>query len=203
MYALLEGACQLLEISRDDVDGTLHQAGAGVTTIVLFDVVPGGAGHVGRIAHDLHAVLVEALRKVQNCECGKETSCYRCLRVFRNERFHEELSRGAAGDLLGRLLGIRPDAVTLSRYAASKLSATGVPGERMLLTEAPFEVFQRVQPGQVDLYAGRLCLVDTPSGRLLGTFEFSEGTERFALRTADGHVVAGPVVDLRLVAAAV
>jgi hypothetical protein len=52
MYALLEGACKLLEISRDDVDGTLHQAGAGVTTIVLFDVVPGGAGHVGRIAQN-------------------------------------------------------------------------------------------------------------------------------------------------------
>ena len=61
MYALLEGASRL-GIKRDEIDGTLHrsQAGAG-PSMVLYDTVPGGAGHARRIRDSLAAVIDPAL----------------------------------------------------------------------------------------------------------------------------------------------
>ncbi len=101
LYAIVEGAAQALEISRDDIDGTLFRTTSGRTSLMLYDTVPGGAGHVRTISDGLDVVLDAAWRRVQDCECGSETSCYRCLRVFRNERLHDQLRRGAAADVLG------------------------------------------------------------------------------------------------------
>jgi superfamily II DNA or RNA helicase len=100
LYALLEGAAERLEISRDDLDGTLSLQSNGATSLVLFDTVPAGAGGVLRIARHLDQALAAARTRMAGCDCGLETSCYGCLRNRRNERFHEELSRGAALDLL-------------------------------------------------------------------------------------------------------
>ena len=72
---------------------------------MLFDAVPGGGGNVLRIEEHLEHVLSAALRRVDDCECGPETSCYGCLRGYRNQRDHEALTRGAAADLL-RSLGV-------------------------------------------------------------------------------------------------
>ncbi|MGW2374168.1 DEAD/DEAH box helicase [Kitasatospora sp. NPDC001683] len=104
LYALLEGAASTLEISRDDIDGTVHTGLEG-TSLILFDTTPGGAGNALRVAHRLEEVFAEASRRVQSCECGPETSCYACLRNFRNQRFHEQLSRGDALSLLSVLAG--------------------------------------------------------------------------------------------------
>lgn len=100
VYALLEGAAVELEISRDDIDGTVHRGNDGVPSLILFDTTPGGAGSTLRIARNLTAVVRTATAKVSRCECGAETSCYGCLRGFSNERFHDQLSRRAALALL-------------------------------------------------------------------------------------------------------
>lgn len=105
LYALLEGAAAALEIARDDLDGTVSFGIARAPSLVLFDDVPGGAGHVRRVMDHLPDVLQVAYRRVRNCECGPETSCYRCLRTFRNQRIHDQLRRGPVADLLERLLG--------------------------------------------------------------------------------------------------
>ncbi|GAA1256218.1 DEAD/DEAH box helicase [Pseudonocardia aurantiaca] len=102
VYALLEGAAIALEISRDDIDGTVHRDVTGRPTLVLFDTTPGGAGNVLRIADGLGDVVDAAVGRVERCDCGPETSCYGCLRAFRNERYHEELSRRAALAMLRR-----------------------------------------------------------------------------------------------------
>ena len=44
-------------------------------TIVLYDNVPGGAGHVKRIKDEMAQVIASAL-KIVECDCEK--SCYRC-----------------------------------------------------------------------------------------------------------------------------
>ena len=103
LYAIVEAAAERLQIARDDIDGTLH-FGGGAPTLVLYDDVPAGAGHVRRIRDELEPVLQDALRRVSDCECGPETSCYRCLRSFRNQRLHEQLRRGAVADLLSMML---------------------------------------------------------------------------------------------------
>lgn len=104
VYALLEGAAEALEISRDDIDGAIHHRQDGTTSIVLFDTTPGGAGNTIRIAERLVDVVTAAVRRIRTCECGAETSCYGCLRAYRNERYHEELSRHAALALLSDLV---------------------------------------------------------------------------------------------------
>jgi ATP-dependent helicase YprA (DUF1998 family) len=101
LYALLEGASESLEISRDDIDGALAWSTDLRRSLVLFDTVPGGAGAARRIAENIGPVLKMAVQRLVNCDCGEETSCYGCLRNYRNARHHEDLSRGAALRLLG------------------------------------------------------------------------------------------------------
>jgi len=72
--------------------------------LVLFDNVPGGAGHVRRIADELPDVFRAAWERVDECECGEETSCYECLRNYRNQHYHDQLRRGLARDFLRSLL---------------------------------------------------------------------------------------------------
>ena len=101
LYALIEGASEALEISRDDIDGALAWSTELRRSLVLFDTVPGGAGAAKRIAENIGPVLETAVQRVTNCDCGAETSCYGCLRTYRNSRVHEDLSRRAALNLLG------------------------------------------------------------------------------------------------------
>ncbi|MFC8528706.1 DEAD/DEAH box helicase [Nocardia sp. NPDC057227] len=119
LYALLEGASEALEISRDDIDGTLAWTGDGARSIVLFDTVPAGAGAAKQIAAKLDTVLRYAADRVARCECGSETSCYGCLRSYRNERFHAQLTRDGALKVFAQLelVAAEPPEPTWSEHA--------------------------------------------------------------------------------------
>ncbi|HEX6521429.1 MAG TPA: DUF1998 domain-containing protein [Streptosporangiaceae bacterium] len=104
LYALLEGASNCLDISRDDIDGTLYPKAGRQVALVLFDTVPGGAGGAMRIGSAFPQVLAAAQQRVARCDCGEETSCYGCLRNFRNQAFHETLRRGDALTFLTSLV---------------------------------------------------------------------------------------------------
>lgn len=106
LYTILEGTSQALGIRRQDLDGCLYPYG-GKIALVLFDNVPGGAGHVKRIMdkENLHEVLKSALNRVKKCTCGSETSCYGCLRNYQNQFCHEQLKRGIILKFLSNNLG--------------------------------------------------------------------------------------------------
>jgi hypothetical protein len=111
---MIEGACEELDIERNDLDGVLYSiSGDSTPAMVLYDDVPGGAGHVHRIARDettLLRVFERSLARLQRCECGGDlanTSCYGCLRTFRNQYFHQELQRGLAIEFLRSALADR------------------------------------------------------------------------------------------------
>ncbi|MBB6119500.1 DEAD/DEAH box helicase [Nocardiopsis algeriensis] len=104
LYALLEGASAALEISRDDIDGTVFHSERGQKSLVLFDTVPGGAGGAVRIAQGFPEVLRAAHARVNDCDCGVETSCYGCLRNYRNQNVHDRLRRRDALQALELLL---------------------------------------------------------------------------------------------------
>ena len=108
LYALVEGACEGLELSRADLDGALHSGADGHSGLVLFDTVPGGAGGALRVADALDEAVRSAVTRLANCDCGPETSCYGCLRNHRNERHHEQLRRGVALGVLTALDGLAP-----------------------------------------------------------------------------------------------
>ena len=113
LYALLEGASSALNVRRQDLDGCLYPyTGRNMApALVLFDDVPGGAGHVHRVGEHFGAVLRAACDRIDGrCGCGGgqggpgNTSCYGCLRNYRNQFCHEQLSRGEVFDFLRSLL---------------------------------------------------------------------------------------------------
>lgn len=107
LYALIHGASHCLQIERRDIDGVLFprsKEGSWEQTIVLYDNVPGGAGHVKAIKENFYGVLREA-RRILNCDdCSPDTSCYHCLRDYNNQFFHELLKREKALKFLDLLV---------------------------------------------------------------------------------------------------
>jgi superfamily II DNA or RNA helicase len=105
LYAILSGASDALDIPRDDIDGVIFFQD-GQPSFLLYDTTPGGSGHVKMIDKNLSQALDGAYKRVSKCEgCGKETSCYSCLRSYRNQFIHDKLERGLAEEILARVLG--------------------------------------------------------------------------------------------------
>ena len=116
VYALLEGISQFLGIERRDISGTLHynklNAGIWETNFILFDTVPGGAGHIRRIgkANDIQfiSMLNKSLGIVKQCNCGEgsngEAVCYSCLCNYYNQTHHDTIKRRYAIDFFEELL---------------------------------------------------------------------------------------------------
>ncbi|HEY2584855.1 MAG TPA: DEAD/DEAH box helicase [Tepidisphaeraceae bacterium] len=99
--AVATAACELhridpsdLEVSYRSISDADHRG-----ELLLFDNVPGGAGFVQRIRYDLPAVLSAAMRVLQDCpntiDCGMQSSCYACLRTYRNQFDWQFLCREA------------------------------------------------------------------------------------------------------------
>lgn len=110
MYSIIEGMSASLEIDRNDIDGTLHINQELNRSMILFDTVPGGAGHVKRMLNEDQFIkaLQEARSIVSSCTCGAEkrdTSCYSCLRNYYNQYCHDDLRRDYAIDALDLILG--------------------------------------------------------------------------------------------------
>ena len=65
MYAIIHAASHSLQIERRDIDGVLSPRKSGShweQTIVLYDNVPGGAGHVKVIRDQILDVIKDAIR---------------------------------------------------------------------------------------------------------------------------------------------
>lgn len=106
LYAILDGASEALGIQRSDIHGAYYYQSSGMSpSLIFYDDVPGGAGHVKRIYHNLRPTLEAALDRLERCECGIETSCYSCLRNYQNQFIHDKLQRGVAIELLMQILG--------------------------------------------------------------------------------------------------
>ncbi len=103
--AMLAGAAKALDIERDDIDGTVLRFGGDYCAVVLFDNVPGGAGHVRKISGSLEKVMEEAFSISENCPgCSRDQSCNTCLRNYYNQYAHDLLKRGPVADFLGKIL---------------------------------------------------------------------------------------------------
>ena len=98
-YAVVEGAADVLEVPSIDLSATIaYDERYDIPPIILYDNVPGGAGLVARLEREetLRHCLEAALERVGgNCGCDEDTSCYGCLRAYRNQFAHQHLQRGA------------------------------------------------------------------------------------------------------------
>lgn len=114
LYGVIRGVCSYLNIEQDDIAGCIHYFYNPVSrrpnyALVLYDTTPGGAGHVKRIAEgvNLKMALQESLQLMRQCDCGgqeMDTSCYSCLRTYRNQKYHDLLQRGYVVRFLEKLL---------------------------------------------------------------------------------------------------
>lgn len=109
LYALIGAAERVLCVERNEISGVIRFDSAGYNTnyrFILFDNVPGGAGYVKRLVDDdndfsnLKMVFSEAYRKTKYCDCDEHSSCYKCLRTYENQKYHEVLSRIDVADFL-------------------------------------------------------------------------------------------------------
>ncbi|SDI11642.1 Helicase conserved C-terminal domain-containing protein [Planococcus glaciei] len=104
LYAFLNGISISLGINRRDIDGCIKYNHLATPTIVLFDKVPGGAGYMNEVFGQLEKVIQAAKELVSSCQCGKETSCYGCLKDYSNQYCHDTLSRGMVEEYLSKLV---------------------------------------------------------------------------------------------------
>lgn len=101
LTAILNAISEELQIERSDISGCVKLKDNHYE-LVLYDAVPGGAGHVKRLLDDdgdtLALILTSAYNKMKSCNC--DTSCYNCLRSYSNQRYHEHLNRHYAIEFL-------------------------------------------------------------------------------------------------------
>lgn len=107
MYAFLEGVSNALGIERNDIDGILElNLEEHSYDILLYDNVPGGAGHVKRLLSQDAVIssLKATYNKVSQHCCDENTSCYNCLRNYYNQSYHGRLQRIYAKESIELLL---------------------------------------------------------------------------------------------------
>ena len=101
-YAVLLGAADTLEVPDTDLNVTITGGDRpGESAVVLYDNVPGGAGLVAQLEQEnvFNEVLRNARERVQGA-CGCDSSCYGCLRSYRNQFAHPYLNRKSVFELL-------------------------------------------------------------------------------------------------------
>ena len=107
-YALLAGTAEILEIPVNDINITVGRLMEDEEIpLIMYDDVPGGAGLVSNLEQpQTFKKCLEAARDRVNgsCGCAEDTSCYGCLRSYRNQFVHPYLQRGAAWSFLNQLL---------------------------------------------------------------------------------------------------
>lgn len=109
MWALFTAAAKILEVPETELGGTTYKNDAGSFSILIYDDVPGGAGHVRQLSKEVKELIEEAYKVVDgHCGCGEETCCYGCIANYYNQAVQANLSRGAAKRILGTLLAVSP-----------------------------------------------------------------------------------------------
>lgn len=134
MWALRAAASDVLDIPGSEIGSTMYDIQGGGKALMLYDDVPGGAGHAERLREGLEDLIEAAYKRVANCECGEDTCCYGCIGSYFNQSRQSHLSRGAAKRILGALLGKCEDAggVRADDLEASEgltYEVAGSPGE--------------------------------------------------------------------------
>ena len=134
LFALIDAISRKLHVERDEISGVIKRddvstASGETYRFILFDNVPGGAGHVKQLLDNdyknLASVLDAAYEKSLNCTCDPKSSCYKCLRTYDNQKYHDVLSRELVVDFLEQYIHAIP-----KKHVSTKIvvkNATTIP----------------------------------------------------------------------------
>ena len=108
LYSLIDAVSNKLHVERGEISGVVRvdkvYSASSNYRFILFDNVPGGAGHVKQLLENnylnLASVIDYAYEKSKNCTCDPQSSCYKCLRTYDNQKYHDVLSRELVVDFL-------------------------------------------------------------------------------------------------------
>ena len=105
-YAVLLGAADTMDVPDMDLNVTITAGDApNEAAIVLYDNVPGGAGLVAELGDErVFGRMLNAARERLGGNCGCDSSCYGCLRSYRNQFAHPYLERKKALHFLDAVL---------------------------------------------------------------------------------------------------
>jgi ATP-dependent helicase YprA (DUF1998 family) len=113
--------------------------------IFVYDTLAGGAGFSPQLAHLAQPLFEEALRVLEACPSNCDSSCYRCLRSFRNKIEHHHLDRKLGAQFLRHALfgGYPP-------YSPDRVQSSTESLFHDLLRQFPDFVIERNVPRRVD-----------------------------------------------------
>jgi hypothetical protein len=123
--ALAKAASAILELEAGELMAeyrpALTPAGlAGLEAeIFLYDTLPGGAGFSRQLASRGDELFQRALTILKACPEDCDSSCYRCLRSFKNKFEHGQLDRHVGAELVEFLLTDHVQPFSAARVAAS------------------------------------------------------------------------------------
>lgn len=100
--ALVAGAGEILEVESDEIAFFSHRSGSGME-IVFYETAPGGAGYLQELATKLPEWATFSEDRLYKHECA--TACYRCLKSYRNQPFHQQLDKNIIKDTLFQFAG--------------------------------------------------------------------------------------------------
>lgn len=97
-YALVQGIQHHFALSQGELDFEMEgpfnclsgTQAYRLLSLAFIDPSLGGSGYLERIANDFHQVASRAIDHLEHPDC--ETACYRCLKSYQNQRFHEQLA---------------------------------------------------------------------------------------------------------------
>lgn len=128
MWALFTAAANILEVPETELGGTVYENEMHGVSLLIYDDVPGGAGHARQLSDRVPELIKEAYRVVDgHCGCGEETCCYGCIANYYNQMRQAKLSRGAAKRILGALLSA-PSAADEKVFESDLADLEGVEG---------------------------------------------------------------------------
>ena len=171
--ALAKAASQLLEIEPGELMAEYRpsltpEGRDGLKAeVFLYDTLPGGAGFSSQLVERGTELFQRALRLVKTCAENCDTSCYRCLRSFKNKFEHGLLDRHVAAELLEYLL-----TGTLSEFDVERLKTS---------TALLYQDLLRQGDGSIDFKANVMVSVAGAKNTEVPILAVSKNGKRFAI----------------------
>ena len=89
-----------LEMDPEDLQIQVFRLAEEEFNVMIYDPMPGGSGLLDQIIEKWEKIIAAGIEALGNCRGNCETSCYDCLRTYRNMFYHPNLDRFEAVKLL-------------------------------------------------------------------------------------------------------
>ena len=102
-----------------EMEGPWEASGEGdrpaMLALTFIDPSLGGTGYLRRAAEGLSLVAAQALEHLRDHEQACDFACYRCLKTYANQRFHDKLKWPLAHPALEAMASIEPASAPLKK----------------------------------------------------------------------------------------